>query len=86
VIDALCDELPSLISEAMHPSHVSLGCVPSYHRGEAKHKSKGLALAEEVGTVVVTADHKLLKTQGDPPYVHLGHPLVDGGNLVSGTR
>ena len=36
--------------------------------------------------MVVTADDKLLETQGDAPYVHLGHPLVDAGNLVSGAR
>jgi hypothetical protein len=36
--------------------------------------------------MVATADDKLLETQGDPPYVHLGHPLVDAGNLVSSAR
>ena len=36
--------------------------------------------------MVVTADDKLLETQGDPPYVHLGHPLVYAGNLVSSAR
>jgi hypothetical protein len=45
-----------------------------------------LALAEKAGTVVVTADDKLLETQGDSHYVHLGHPLVDAENLVSGAR
>ena len=45
-----------------------------------------IALAEEAGTVVVTADDKLLDTQGDSTYIHLGHPLVDAGNLVSGAR
>jgi len=45
-----------------------------------------IALAEEAGTVVVTADEKLLDTQGDSTYIHLGHPLVDAGNLVSGAR
>ena len=32
-----------------------------------KHKNKSLALAEEAGTVVVTADDKLLETQGERP-------------------
>ena len=36
--------------------------------------------------VVVTADDKLLETQGDSHYVHLGHPLVDAKSLVSGAR
>jgi hypothetical protein len=45
-----------------------------------------LTLAEEASTVVVTADDKLLETQGDSHYVHLGHPLLDAENLVSDAR
>ena len=33
-----------------------------------------LALAEDAGVVVVTADGKLLKSLEDTPYAHLGHP------------
>jgi hypothetical protein len=88
VIDALCDELPSLVSEAMHPSHVSLRLRPELPpRGsETQEEEKSLALAEEAGTVVVTADHKLLETQGDPPTSTSVIPWSTGGNLVSGAR
>jgi predicted nucleic acid-binding protein len=44
-----------------------------------------LGLAEGAGTVVVTADRKLLKALEDTPYAYLGHPLTDAGSLLPPT-
>lgn len=41
-----------------------------------------LALAEEAGTVVVTADDKLLKVIEGTSYAPLAHPLADVGSLL----
>ncbi len=41
-----------------------------------------LALAEDAGTLVVTADGKLLKSLEGTPYTHLTHPLSDAGSLT----
>ena len=44
-----------------------------------------LALAEEAGTVVVTADYKLLQALRSTAYARLTHYLADVSRLVSGT-
>lgn len=41
-----------------------------------------LALGENLETVVVTADGKLLKAIEGTPYAHLAHPLTDVSSLV----
>jgi predicted nucleic acid-binding protein len=43
-----------------------------------------LALAEEAGTVVVTADDKLLREPHGMPYSRLAHPLAGLDSLISG--
>jgi predicted nucleic acid-binding protein len=44
-----------------------------------------LALAENLETVVVTADGKLLKTLEGTAHLRLAHPLIDVGHLIAGT-
>jgi predicted nucleic acid-binding protein len=44
-----------------------------------------LALAEDAGAVVVTADDKLLAALEDTLYAHLGHPLADAASLIPST-
>jgi predicted nucleic acid-binding protein len=44
-----------------------------------------LALAEDMGAVVVTADGKLLMSLEDTSYAHLGHPLADARSLIPNT-
>jgi hypothetical protein len=51
---------------------------------EGKRDKRVGGLAEEAGTVVVTADDKLLAALGDTPYAHLGHLLTGAGNLIPG--
>jgi hypothetical protein len=41
VIDALSNELPSLVREARQPAHASLWLRPEPPRGEAKGQSRG---------------------------------------------
>jgi predicted nucleic acid-binding protein len=41
-----------------------------------------LSLAEDAGTVVITADGKLRKALEGTPYARLAHPLADVGSLV----
>lgn len=41
-----------------------------------------LALAEDSGTVMVTADIRLLNVLEDSPYAHLAHSLADVGSLI----
>ena len=41
-----------------------------------------LALAEETGTVMVTADRKLLRTLEGTPHARLAHPLADVESLI----
>jgi hypothetical protein len=54
--------------------------------GKRNTRVGGLALAEEAGAVVVTADEKLLGALGDTPYAHLGRPLADAGNYIPSTN
>ncbi len=42
-----------------------------------------LALAEDAGTVVITADGRLLRSLEDTSYARLAHPLADIGSLLS---
>jgi predicted nucleic acid-binding protein len=44
-----------------------------------------LALAEDTGTLVVTADVRLLKALKGTSYAHLAHPLSDASSLIPGT-
>ncbi len=44
-----------------------------------------LALAEDSGTIMVTADTKLLNILEGTPYARLAHPLADVGSLIPGT-
>lgn len=44
-----------------------------------------LALAEEAGTVVLTADSKLLQVLRGTPYAHFAHSLVDVASLIPGS-
>ena len=44
-----------------------------------------LALAEEVGTVVITADGRLLRSLEGTSYARLAHPLTGLDSLISGT-
>ena len=41
-----------------------------------------LALAEDAGTVVVTADAKLLKAIEGTAFADLAHPLAEVGSLI----
>lgn len=43
-----------------------------------------LALAEDAGTLVATADDRLLKVLEGTSYAHLAHPLSDAGSLIPG--
>ncbi len=45
-----------------------------------------LALAENSGTVVITADNRLLKTLEDTAHARLAHHLADVGSLVPDGR
>ena len=42
-----------------------------------------LALAEEAGTDMVTADYKLLEVVRVAPHAHLDFPLANAGDLIS---
>jgi predicted nucleic acid-binding protein len=41
-----------------------------------------LSLAEDAGTLVITADGKFRKALEGTPYARLAHPLVDVGSLI----
>jgi predicted nucleic acid-binding protein len=45
-----------------------------------------LALAEDAGTVVITADGTLLKALEGTAHTRLAHPLADAGSLVPDGR
>jgi predicted nucleic acid-binding protein len=45
-----------------------------------------LALAEEAGTMVVTADHKFLQALRGMTYARLAHNLADVGSLIPHTE
>ena len=48
--------------------------------------SRFLALAENAGTVVITADGRLLKALEGTAHVRLAHPLADVGSLIPDGR
>jgi len=79
-----CRETPVSLFEI---DSLSTGAVEIPHdSGAIVYDVLLLALAEEDGTVVVTARYKLLQALRGTPYHRLAHYLADVGSLVSGTK
>lgn len=56
----------------------------AYSSGIIVYDALFLALAEETGTIMVTADGKLLRSLENIPHSRLAHPLAEAGSLISG--
>lgn len=54
----------------------------TFQTGVIVYDALFLALAEELGTVVITADGKLLKTLEDTPYARYAISVANVGSLI----